>query len=120
MNGRRACVFFRGIQNICGAGIDPKTVRDASGPGMATWPCLDIGEPCATSCPSQRMQTDAEMAEEEARIEAAVAKFESDLKAGKCPYCGVTIEARRVSGRCAYAVPCGHRLGQVAGDEVGP
>jgi len=119
MSRFRSCVHFRGIQNVCAAGIDPKSVRDTSGPGMATWPCLDTGKGCATACPQRRMQTDAEISEEDARIEAAVAKFETDLASGKCPHCQITIEARRVSGRCAYAVPCGHRLGQVGGDEVG-
>lgn len=43
----------------------------------------------------------------------AAAKFVKALADGDCPTCGTKVESRRTEGRCAYAEPCGHRLGQV-------
>lgn len=114
----RRCIHFRGVQRVCGAGIDPMSVRDAAGAGMYRWPCLDTGRTCLTSCDKQRMMTPEEEAEETVRIMAAVEKFEADLASGKCPHCGAAIEATKVAGRCEYAEPCGHRLGQVGSDDV--
>ena len=118
----KRCVHFRGIQNVCGAGVDPKTVRDASGKGPYKWPCLLLAgyEPATTACASFRQQTQAEFEAETAQLIAAADAFEASLAAGKCPLCGASIQSRRTVGRCAYAEPCGHRLGQVATDEDGP
>lgn len=115
----RRCIHFRGIQNQCGAGIDPKTVRDASKKGPYRWPCMTLPgfEPAATECGSYRPMTQEELDDETAKMLAAVEKFEADLKSGVCPHCGNPILERRRSGRCEYAEPCGHRLGQVGGDE---
>lgn len=110
------CIHFNGIQKPCAAGIDPMSVRDKSGPGMATFPCIDIGKPCAKTCGSQRMMTAQEEADENAAIDAQVARFLADLASGKCPICQEQVAERRQVGRCQYARPCGHRLGQ-HGDE---
>jgi hypothetical protein len=113
------CVHFRGIQNVCRAGIDPRTKRDTTKPGIAVFPCLTFpgNRPCGVACGSRREMTPAEVAAEDAEIEAAVARMEQALAAGNCPHCLAPIERRQVVGRCAYARPCGHRLGQVGGDE---
>lgn len=113
------CIHFRGIQNVCAAGVDPRTVRDASGPGVARWPCLTLigKEPATTVCPHRRPMTPEDHAEQERRIMAAVEKFERDIKDGICPHCGNPMLERRVVGRCEYAEPCGHRLGQLKGDD---
>lgn len=114
------CVHFKGIQNVCGAGIDPKTVRDASQKGPYRWPCLVLAgyEPATTSCASFRAMTREEIDAETALFTAAIEKMEADLKAGVCPHCQKKIEERKRVGRCEYAEPCGHRLGQVGGDEA--
>jgi hypothetical protein len=36
------------------------------------------------------------------------------------PHCQAPIQRREIRGRCEYALPCSHRLGQVGGDEVWP
>ncbi len=113
------CVHFRGIQNFCAAGIDPSTVRAPRVPPapMATFPCLDIGHPCSTTCGARRMMDEEELAAEERAIQAAVAKMITDDAAGLCHVCQGAIKRRERVGRCEYARPCGHRLGQVGGDE---
>lgn len=117
---RPKCVHFNGIQNTCAAGLDPMSFRDTSGKGMATFPCLDLGKPCAAICPQRRVMTDEEQDAEHAELMAAVAKFEADLASGACPTCQKKIEKRERVGRCEYARPCGHRLGQVGGGEIEP
>ena len=58
------CVHFRGIQKSSAVlVIDPHTVRDASGPGIAKWPCLRLPgkKAAATTCAHLRVMTAAEL-----------------------------------------------------------
>jgi len=59
------CVHFTGIQHdACEAGIDYKTVRDASAKGPYRWPCFsDSG--ATTVCPKASFMTDEQAAAEE-------------------------------------------------------
>ncbi len=109
------CVHFNGIQKVCAAGVDPMTKRDVSKPGMAVFPCLNWPgrRPCEVVCDQRREMTTEEVAAENAQIDAAVAAFEANLAGGRCPHCFATIQTREQVGRCQYARPCGHRLGQV-------
>jgi hypothetical protein len=115
------CVHFCGIQKVCNAGVAPKSVRDESQSGPYRWPCLSLigREEATTTCALRRIMTAAELAAEEAEIVAACDKFEADLKADRCPHCQTPIQAREVRGRCEYALPCSHRIGQVAQPEYG-
>lgn len=56
--------------------------------------------------------TPEECEAETAKLIAAADAFEAALALGKCPHCGAQIQRRETVGRCAYARPCGHRLGQ--------
>ncbi len=116
------CIHFKGIQNICRAGVNPMTVRDTGKPGIAVWPCLSRAgsRACDTTCDKQRIMTPEEREAEDAEIDAAVAVFMKDLAEGRCPSCRAVVEKREQVGRCQYARPCGHRLGQVGGEEEGP
>lgn len=110
------CRYFTGIQyQRCGAGIEYASVRDASGPGMARWPCLHLsGRPAAeTSCEFRSLLTEQEIAAREAEHAAAVKRAFELLAEGKCHVCGAVITETKVIGRCLYAA-CGHRLGQRA------
>lgn len=113
---RTRCIHFKGIQNLCAAGIDPLTVRSDKAPGapMATFPCLDIGHPCATKCDKQRLMTQEELDNEYRKLIAAAEKAERDIQSGCCHICFVKVESRELVGRCEYARPCGHRIGQVS------
>lgn len=53
------CFHFRGIQNVCAAGIDPKSVRDESQPGPYRWPCLTLSAErrATTTCAQFRPYT---------------------------------------------------------------
>jgi hypothetical protein len=112
------CRHFRGIQNVCMAGVDPKSVRDTGPPGPYRWPCLTlIGRSRAeTVCPSRQLMTPEDFDAEEDEITAAVVRATKAIGAGHCPACGAKIEPSRIVGRCKYAA-CGHRLGQVATPE---
>ena len=120
MTSLRRCVHFNGIQKACAVGIDPMTVRAPrkTGAPMATFPCIDTGYPCATACSERRMMADEEVSAEDREIDAAVAQMEADAAAGRCHVCQARIEFRERVGRCEYARPCGHRIGQAGGDEV--
>lgn len=108
------CRHFCGIQNVCGAGIDPKTVRDASQPGPYRWPCLQlIGcAPASDTCPKREWMTAEEHAGEERKLREAAGREIQLVADGKCPTCGRAIEPSRLVGRCKYGA-CGHRIGQV-------
>lgn len=112
------CRHFRGIQNTCGAGIDPMTLRDISGPGMARWPCLTLlgRSPSETACAARNLLSPEDFDREEAEHDVAVSKAVYALADGKCPSCGGSTDQTRVIGRCRYGV-CGHRLGQVMTDD---
>lgn len=95
------CRHFTGIQHkTCAAGVEYLPLRDKPpGAGMACWPCLRLaGEPAArTTCPQRVLMTDE-----------ALAKIE----AGRCHVCDAMVTSRERVGRCLYARPCGHRIGQ--------
>jgi hypothetical protein len=113
------CAHFSGIQNICGAGIDPVSVRDSSHAGPYRWPCITLNKRRAvTTCPSYRELTSAEIEAEEAEFRTAFAKMNERTKRGECNACGVKTTAVRQDGRCVYAEPCGHRLGQGDASQV--
>jgi hypothetical protein len=120
---KETCIHFRGVQHKrCEAGIALVTVRDASGGGPYRWPCLPPmvpGQTCATTCDSFRAPTAEEIAAEDAEREAAIAEWMDRRQCGNCPTCGEAMTERRV-GRCVYAEPCGHRIGQVADAEDAP
>jgi hypothetical protein len=109
------CRHFCGIQNVCGAGIDPRTVRDESEPGPYRWPCLQfIGRPAASdTCPKREWMTAEEHAAHETETRQAFSKAEAAIAAGKCHECGRDIEPSRIVGKCKYGA-CGHRIGQVS------
>ena len=89
------CRHFNGIQNeTCRAGVRLSEMRDATGPGMARWPCL--GE-CAKTCAKRELRTEAEIDAEEAEFQrrfALVVPARAAIKATKlasgtidCPLC---------------------------------
>lgn len=110
------CRHFNGIQHeTCLAGVRYRDVRDASGPGMARWPCLTLSArpPCTTVCEKRDLLTADEIAARDREIMEASTRAVEAIAAGKCHVCGARVESRRVVPPCAYAVPCGHRIGQV-------
>jgi hypothetical protein len=115
------CRHFNGIQHDrCKAGVNYLDVRDESQPGPYRWPCLTWADKAATTeCSKRSLLTQVEHAEKEEQIVAAMAKADADIAAGKCHVCGAASEPSRIIGRCKYAA-CGHRVGQVAGEENYP
>lgn len=113
------CRFFNGIQHDkCEAGVRYLDVRDSSPKGPYRWPCMTPygRDASTTTCPKQSLLTQDEQKAQHEENLALIAKAFEDVSAGKCPSCGAPIEPSKVVGRCKYA-SCGHRLGQVAGDE---
>jgi hypothetical protein len=56
----------------------------------------------------------AEVAEQEARVDAVAAQVRERVAAGQC---GQIVARTQKIGRCLYAEPCGHRQGQAADAE---
>lgn len=108
------CVHFRGIQHAtCEAGISMVSIRDASQPGPYRWPCLTLdGRKATTTCEQFREPTPEEIAADEAAWAARVEEVTARFKRGECSDCGVKVTAVRQAGKCVYAEPCGHRIGQ--------
>lgn len=117
---RRAvrCRHFTGLQfgigvtglGSCAVGIDYRSKRDVSRPGMATWPCTD--RDCPTTCDKYAPNTPEEIAADEAETLAAIREVEERGARGECLHCGTPIARRVQVGPCIYAEPCGHRQGQ--------
>lgn len=122
---RRTCVHFNGVgfgtrerDKACAAGV----VYSVLAPTASTFrlPCLPALTPrheaeyAPAECPSFRLPTDEELTAWEAQIQAAFDAACERTRQGLCPSCGAQVERRTMVGRCAYAEPCGHRLGQVA------
>lgn len=105
MNRPGKCVHFRGIQHAtCLAGVSMATIRDAA----HRLPCLDV----AAACDQRREPTAEEIAADEAAMQARLNELEANAKAGLCNDCRTKITAVEQVGRCVYAKPCGHRIGQ--------
>ncbi len=108
------CRHHRGIQyDTCKAGVDYRSVRDATGPGMAKWPCTTNNEGVAIPCPLFDPYTQAEIDERDRQVSEALegmAKLmrrETDI----CFQCGKQITSMQKVGKCVYA-SCGCRLWQ--------
>lgn len=121
------CVHFNGLGigargegKRCRAGVRYLDVRDDSD-GARRWPCMPpLGQrlPCTTTCEHKRLPTAEEVAAFEVETRAVVDEALAKIARGECHWCGAKVERRRQIGRCQYAEPCGHRIGQVdAGDE---
>lgn len=108
------CVHFTGVQHDkCAAGVEYRTLRDVSQPGMARWPCLTHkGMAATTTCALKVLPTPEQVAAAEAELEAMVKQLTDDMAAGKCHVCRAVIDAGEQVGSCIYARPCGHRQGQ--------
>lgn len=108
------CIHFRGIQHTtCSAGITMLDVRDASQPGPYRWPCMTIaGREQFKNCASYQEPTAEEIAAWEAKLNARLDELRERGEKGLCADCGAKIERAEQVGRCAYARPCGHRIGQ--------
>lgn len=108
------CIHFCGIQHQkCRAGIVLESVRDSSQPGPSRWPCLNLdGKKATTTCGSYAEPTPEQIAEWESLINAALNRQRERAERGECDACGAVIERGEQVGRCVYARPCGHRIGQ--------
>lgn len=113
------CIHFSGIQNICAAGIDPRTVRDEARPGPYRWPCITIhpSRRAATTCASFRAMTEEEQRENDRELSRIVDAF----VAGRCPTHGVdlvTAEGSAVVVSTCPAAGCDF-VGRSCGDAGG-
>jgi hypothetical protein len=112
MNRPGKCVHFRGIQHAtCEAGVDMASIRDGSQPGPYRWPCLTLDK-ATTSCALYREPTAEEIAADQAAFEARLDEMRTRSERGECSHCGVKVASVRQVGKCVYADPCGHRIGQ--------
>lgn len=108
------CRHFNGILNKhCKFGVLYDHIRDDS-VRPCRLPCIDSD---AITCCLHREEYTA--VEREAQ-EAKYAEFMRDMESGICPHCKSVITSRQRIGRCLYASPCGHRLGQTAEGKVQP
>jgi hypothetical protein len=109
------CVHFNGLHHDrCKAGVHILSVRDISGPRPYRWPCITfVGKPaCVTTCASFRAETQEERDAARAKARVAVEQHLRKLADRQCPTCNTPIGELRQEGRCVYAEPCGHRIGQ--------
>jgi len=115
------CRHFHGIRVAkCEAGV---VYRDVWGDGAPrALPCLAIPGKCERldTCDKYDPLTEEEVEAREREIERRVEEMIAKLKANICPVCDRPIRARARQGRCVYAVPCGHRLGQAMRKEHKP
>lgn len=112
------CRHFTGIQHeACAVAVPYADVRDPTMPGRYRWPCLDTGRGAPDTCSRRSLLTQEEHAAEYAEINAAVDRMLAANADGKCHVCGEVIEPSKVVGRCRYGA-CGHRIGQVGGDDA--
>lgn len=54
----------------------------------------------------------------ERAVQALMQRFRDRSARGECTDCGAKIAEVRQVGRCVYAEPCGHRVGQGDADRV--
>lgn len=88
--------------------------------GAAKYPCLAHGgdTPCAIVCESFRAFTQEELDAVEAEFTKRWDEMTAKAARGECNTCGVKATAVRQVGRCVYAEPCGHRIGQGNASDV--
>lgn len=114
-DGTDWCRHYRGVGKICEAGVNPQSVRvdvrKTPGSRSILYPCFET-DGVAHGCPQCSYYTQEERQAQREASDAAWRKFVDDLDNNICPFCGASIERRKQVGRCAYAVPCGHRLYQ--------
>lgn len=104
------CVHFTGIQHdTCEAAVDYQSVRARDHKFPVNFPCFAEGP---RTCDKARFPTEAEVDAEVAAKEAALDAFLGRAARGECAHCGVAVAKYVQSGSCAYAQPCGHRVGQ--------
>jgi len=110
------CFHFTGIQhNECNAGVNYRALH--KGYGALTLPCLRHPRSMPPeSCSKFRSVTAEEEAAWNAEVDAAFAKAEAAIQAGKCHVCGANAEPSERHGRCIYNA-CGHRRGQFRTEE---
>jgi len=113
---RGECRHFRGIRkSTCAAGVRYADVWAEPEPGTPrALPCLAIIGYCerVDTCEKYDPLTPEEAEERDRANLKAAEEFVAKLRANICPICDRAIEARVKVGRCVYAKPCGHRLGQ--------
>jgi hypothetical protein len=105
----RRCVHFSGIHHDkCRAGVAYATVKNFLGEGRI-YPCV---APEVMTCASRQLPTQeqaevlADQAEEHHRA------FMAKIALGVCASCDVEAADFKQVGKCIYAMPCGHRVGQ--------
>lgn len=111
---KHVCVNFNGVQNAaCKLGIAYKSV-EAMTPGAHTLPCSRTPEraACPSSCDSYTEPTVEQLAEFNRQLDARFAEIADRHKRGECAECGAKVASVEQVGRCVYARPCGHRIGQ--------
>lgn len=119
------CRSFTGrAHSPCKAGVDYKTVEIESGiesPPMyrTVIPCLPTWVPVSdevltklrNGCPLADFPTQEEEDADSLRLEIAMKDRFEKMANNICPECDQPM-TKVQSGRCVYAVPCGHRLYQ--------
>lgn len=108
------CIHFNGIQRkVCEAKISYISVRDTTQPGRYRWPCLR-SDNATTTCSKCHYYSKKEAIIKATEMDKSIKEYENKLKNNKiCPHCGKKIVKKQKIDRCLYAVPCGHRLGQI-------
>jgi hypothetical protein len=111
------CIHFSGImQKTCEAGVSYDDPR--FGPreqGRRELPCLKETptDPTRTDlCPLSEYLTEEQARAKADEVGHRLATTLARMAAGYCPECDQKVESKRQIGRCIYAAPCGHRLGQ--------
>lgn len=118
-----ACKHFIGIQHAkCAAGVEMKSV-ECNEPGFTRIPCVPsfmvrLQRAPTSSCAQYQEPTAEEIAAFEKLLDDRLAKMRDNAAKGLCDACEQKITAVRQDGRCVYAVPCGHRVGQGVASEV--
>jgi len=109
------CRYFIGIMNdCCKAGVRYEDVKDKSATPYK-YPCIT---PSITTCDKVDRYTKEESAKMVAEHDARLEQMLKDLSEGKCPHCHAVVKEEIQVGRCVYAKPCGHRLGQGTAKKV--
>lgn len=124
MRALLTCVHFTGLPLIermsptCKAGVKYDSVKVVRPGTPHAWPCLPGIAGAAGECAKRVFPTPEQVEEHFRQIDESVARFVSKLREGKvCPHCDVALTKTVRIGRCLYAEPCGHRIGQVGDEE---